>query len=37
MHGMASQEISEEICLKLFLILDETQKVLPRCEALIED
>ena len=37
MHGMASQEISEEICLKLFLILDETQKVLPRCEALIEN
>lgn len=37
MHGMASQEISEEICLKLFLILDETQKVLPRCKALIED
>lgn len=37
MHGMASQEMSEEICLKLFLILDETQKVLPRCEALIED
>lgn len=37
MHGMASQEISEEICLKLFLILDETQKLLPRCKALIED
>lgn len=37
MHGMASQKISEEICLKLFLILDETQKVLPRCKALIED
>jgi len=36
-HGMASKEASEEICLKLFLILDETLKILPFCEALIED